>query len=192
VKSKLPTDPLTQELCAFGDQRDLGRVVDLGCGRGQYALLLFELGKTTSILGFDHDASKIEAAQQASGDLAECQFMVADLKTAKWGHADTVLLLDVLHYLPHPAQASLLEAAATSLRPGGHLLLRETNGQGWGARWARGFERCGRALGINRGDPLCFTKPEDLKAILEKLGLSVTPFQGKGLLNNVLLTARRN
>jgi SAM-dependent methyltransferase len=37
---------------------------------------------------------------------------------------DTVVILDVLHYVDHAAQAELLQRVHAALRPGGRLLLR--------------------------------------------------------------------
>ena len=63
VAGKLALDPV----CRLAVERggSLGRVLDLGCGRGQLALLLLDSGLAASASGFDSDARKIEVARAA-------------------------------------------------------------------------------------------------------------------------------
>ena len=99
-----------------------GRVLDLGCGRGQLSLLLLELGQATEVLGLDSDARKIAVARRAG---PEAEFRAADVAGSALPIADTILLIDVLHYLPLAEQDALLNAAVSALAPGGRILVRE-------------------------------------------------------------------
>lgn len=170
VRIKLRTDPLTAELL----QRDepLGDVIDVGCGRGQFGLLLHELGRVDSLFGFDWDPAKIATAQAAANGCA--QFVTADLRTPPIRSADTILVFDVLQYLSPEEQDGLLEVLAAALRPGGRMLIRSADrGRGWQARFSQMLERWGRALGVNRSHVLTFRPSEQLQATLESLGLRV-------------------
>lgn len=195
VSSKLRFDPLSHELYLFGKAKaPLGHIVDAGCGRGQFAFLLLELGYGTQVWGFDHDAAKVAVAQNATLSLSggSAHFETGDLKSKSFPAADTFLLLDVLHYLDLQAQDAVLQRSTAALNEGGHLLVRETNHQGgWGPRLASVFEVLARLFGINRGDRLVFRAPGEIEAVLNSYGLMVVRHTPKGALDNVLLVATK-
>jgi uncharacterized protein (DUF2062 family) len=171
VAAKLRTDPVLAEVSSLGE---LGDVIDAGAGRGQLGLCLLELGQVRTLSGFDFDVEKVNVARAAAAGAAE--FKEGDLLNAEFGEADTVLLIDVLHYLDPSAQDRLLARAAASLRPGGRLLVRETDGEP-GARSAltRALERWATRLGYNRlaaRQALGFRPLSELVAKMERLGLS--------------------
>jgi SAM-dependent methyltransferase len=167
VAGKLAFDPVFKLLAELGQ---LGRVLDLGCGRGQLALLLLELGRATRVVGLDSDADKIEVARKAG---PEGDFQIADVAHAELPLADTILLIDVLHYLPLAEQDALLVAARRALAPGGRLLVRELDGDP-SARSGitRIFEWLGRKIGVNRGRATAYRSASSLTQLLEAQGLS--------------------
>lgn len=166
VAGKLAFDPVFKLLAELGQ---LGRVLDLGCGRGQLALLLLELGHANSVLGLDSDADKIEAARQAG---PEADFRVADVAQAELPTADTILLIDVLHYLPLAEQDALLVAARHALAPGGRLLVRELDGDPSARSGVtRFFEWMGRKIGVNRGRATAYRPARAVTELLERQGL---------------------
>jgi SAM-dependent methyltransferase len=195
-------DPLSHELYLFGKAKaPLGHIVDAGCGRGQFAFLLLELGYGTQVWGFDHDAAKVAVAQKAALSLsggtalseASAHFETGDLKSKSLPAADTLLLLDVLHYLDLQAQDEVLQRSIAALNESGHLLVRETNYQGgFGSRVAGFFEVLARLFRINRGDQLVFRAPGELEAVLKSHGLTVVRHTPKGALDNVLLVATKS
>lgn len=194
VAAKLKTDPLTDELCELAQAAgNLGRVLDAGGGRGQFGMLLLALDAADSLRGFDLDADKVAAARCAAaawgartGALVEQQ--IGDVLTALYGDADTILLLDVLHYLPRAEQLLVLERAADALTRGGRLVVREaTPGSGWGARFAQTFERVARGIGANRGRAMEFVPLEELAQKMRSCGLELESHAPRGPLNNQLL-----
>jgi SAM-dependent methyltransferase/uncharacterized protein (DUF2062 family) len=166
VAGKLAFDPVFKLL---SELPRLGRVLDLGCGRGQLSLLLLELGHATHVTGLDSDVAKIEVARAAG---PEADFRVADVARAELPPADSILLIDVLHYLPVQEQDALLLAAARALRPGGLLLVRELDGDP-SARSAvtRVFEWFGRKIGLNRGRATAYRPARAVTELLERAGL---------------------
>jgi 2-polyprenyl-3-methyl-5-hydroxy-6-metoxy-1,4-benzoquinol methylase len=167
VAGKLAFDPVFRLIAELPGS--FGSVLDLGCGRGQLALLLLELGRATRVVGVDADARKIDVARAAGAD---AEFRVADLAAGDVQPAETILLIDVLHYLPRPEQDALLVAAARSLTPSGRLLVRELDADP-SARSAvtRGFEWCARKIGLNRGRATHYRAASELTATLLRLGL---------------------
>lgn len=164
VAMKLELDPLTRALEAF--DTPLGRVLDVGCGRGQFSLLLRELELADSVAGFDWDRRKASVAQRAAG--ADARYTVRDVLTAELPACDTLLLFDVLHYLELPAQRELVERLARNVGEGGRLLIREMDGHaGWSSSIGQWFERVATKSGYNRArQALCF---QPIRAILDQL-----------------------
>jgi 2-polyprenyl-3-methyl-5-hydroxy-6-metoxy-1,4-benzoquinol methylase len=191
VSVKLRTDPVASLIASLGW---LGDVVDVGSGRGQLGLFLLEAGRISSLQGFDWDSKKVEIACGAALELP-ARFDVLDVTDAPISPADTVLLIDVLHYLPLEAQRALVDRAARSLRPGGRLVVREADrSAGWRARLTILAEKVGRALGVNRAAQFAFASADDLCAMLERAGLrtEVAPAAEGTPLANVLLIGKKD
>jgi 2-polyprenyl-3-methyl-5-hydroxy-6-metoxy-1,4-benzoquinol methylase len=177
----------------FGGNATLGRVVDAGAGRGQLGLLLVELGRCSSLTAFDWDARKVEVARAAAG--AEARVERAALTDWSWDEADTVLFVDVLHYLDRQEQDDVLRRAARALAPGGRVLVRDVDAsQGWRSFVTTLAERIGTGCGYNRGARLCFRPAAELEAVLTSCGLDcdVRPASEGTPLANVLIDARRS
>jgi 2-polyprenyl-3-methyl-5-hydroxy-6-metoxy-1,4-benzoquinol methylase len=147
-----------------------GRVLDVGCGRGQLGLFLHELGRATALTGIDSDARKIEVAR---GAFPQAEFLVRDAARVELPPADTILLVDVLHYLPPAEQDALLTAAARAVTPGGRVLVRELDAErSPRSAVTRFFEWWGRRIGLNRGRATHYRSASELTRLLERAGLS--------------------
>jgi SAM-dependent methyltransferase len=189
VIGKLHWDPLTKMLAEL--PRDLGRVVDAGAGRGQFGLLLLELEACRELYGFDSDPRKVLAAMSAAR--GQASFETRDLLDLPSEPCDTLLLFDVLHYLPIPEQDELLRRACriTSTR----ILLRELDASdGTRSTLTRFGEWLSERFGFHRGRAGRHYRPiAHYQALLTALGFSCdvrgaskgTPF------GNVLLVATR-
>lgn len=188
VAAKLRTDPCVAQVAALGK---LGDVLDAGCGRGQLGLLLVELGLVDELLGFDFDARKVEIARRAAGDRAILR--VDDLERAQLASVDTLLLIDVLHYLSIAKQDSLLERAAKCLRPGGRIIVREVDAASAKKSFlTRALEYVGTRFGYNRAAAsLGFRPLLEIQRELERHGLrcELAATEPGALLENRLLVA---
>jgi uncharacterized protein (DUF2062 family)/2-polyprenyl-3-methyl-5-hydroxy-6-metoxy-1,4-benzoquinol methylase len=189
VASKLRSDPAVEEVMALPG--DFGATVDAGCGRGQLGLVLLELGRVSGLTGFDWDERKVSVARAAGR--SDASFDRADFADFDWPRADTVLLIDVLHYLPVQLQDRLLERAAGALSPGGRLVIREVDARPGGrARLAMLFERIAAKIGYNRAGALQYRSAEDIVAKLRELGLAVEGSGSAGsALANVLVVGTK-
>lgn len=191
ARGKLSGDPATAAIASLGR---LGAVLDLGCGRGQLSVLLLELGAAARVRGVDWDPAKVALAARAAEGLA-AEFATADVRAEEGEPADTVLLIDVIHYFARAEQDALLRSAAARVAPRGRLLLREADlGRGLRSLVTRGFEGIGTALRVNRGERVVFRDVErELVPILAEAGLAceVTPCWAGTPFSNVLLVASR-
>jgi uncharacterized protein (DUF2062 family)/SAM-dependent methyltransferase len=164
VRWKLRLDPVLREIATLGE---LGDVVDAGSGRGQLGACLWELGVVRTLAGFDHDDHKVTLARAA---FPEASFSAESAETYAFPAADTILFIDVLHYLDPDAQDRVLERAASSLRPDGRLIVREVEDARRGSSLTRLFERIGLALGVNRGQKFAFRPLSEIVERLTSLG----------------------
>ena len=155
-------------------------------------MFLRELGQCVELSGFDGDARKVALAQRAAG--TDARFDVQDLLTLH-ATAGTVLLVDVLHYLPLAEQDEVLRRVADCV-PHGRILIRDLDA-GPKARSAvtRVFEWLAKVTGYNRGRAERYYRPaRELVAQLESAGFSCevlgasegTPF------GNVLIVATKS
>jgi uncharacterized protein (DUF2062 family)/trans-aconitate methyltransferase len=211
VRGKLRHDPLYFNLLRRGFLPPEGLLLDLGCGRGiLFSLLLAARDLHTqgtyppdwapppSSLTFHGIEGRLKTAEAAREALSgEATIETGDLRNVRdvdFPKAEAILLLDVLHYLPAPAQETLLTRIAEALAPGGVLLIRDADaGAGWRFTATRIQERFSS---LARGDfrqRFHYRSAAEWRDLLEKLGLTVdvqpmgmgTPYA------NVLLAARR-
>lgn len=209
AKAKLGLDPVYRHLVCEGLVTPGSRLLDLGCGQGLLGSVLLAAGRTgpagrpwpahwapmphgLSITGIELMPREVERARLALGDAA--RFVCADLREADLPACDTVVILDVLHYLEPAEQDRLLERARDALAPGGLLLLRVADAR----------RRLGYALSL-WGDWLVSrlrghrvpTRGRTVANWIEKLqslGFSVDtrPMNGRASpFSNVLLVGRR-
>ncbi len=199
VRIKLATDPAARIVASIAGDRDgaLGHVLDLGAGRGQLAIALVELGRATRVLAVDWDGVKVDAGRRAVAaepalpiELVERDVREFDVS----GVFDTVLLVDVLHYLPTRDQDALLERAARAVAPGGRVVVREADTErGLRSAMTRLEERVFTALGVNRGERVELRSARSIADRLTSHGLEVRvlPAWGRTPFSNVAIVGER-
>ncbi len=190
VATKLKFDPIGRALHELTGA--LGEVFDVGCGRGQLGLLLYELGRLRTLSGIDWDERKVSVAQKASMGVG--RYAKGDVRTAQIPESDTVIIADVLHYIAFDEQDAVLARAAAALRAKGSLIVRDVDARRtMGSVLARTCERLGVRFDVNRGQRLAFRPRADLCTAIEHVGLVVRDVVATpGLwLDNVLVVAER-
>jgi SAM-dependent methyltransferase len=141
ARGKLGRDPVFRSLLERGDIEPGAQVVDIGCGQGLLASLLAACDRAarqgrwpagwpaapaaTRYTGIELMPKDVARAQAALAGLhTEPQIMCGDMCSLPLPACDTVVILDVLHYVDHAAQEGVLRRVRAALRPGGRLLLR--------------------------------------------------------------------
>jgi len=130
-KLKIVYRPL---ICPFDDllgyaTRD-NRVFDLGCGRGQFALLLAEFVKPRAIAGIEISEELIEKARALLSDYDKD--IPIDFQSYDGVHIpefiggyDVVFLIDVVHHIPRAAQKTFLRNLHRCMAPGSRLIIKD-------------------------------------------------------------------
>jgi 2-polyprenyl-3-methyl-5-hydroxy-6-metoxy-1,4-benzoquinol methylase len=145
ARGKLGGDPAFAGLLQRGLIPSHARILDIGCGRGLLAALLCGLDthpglaqdwpdgwapapQGVNVRGIELMSRDVERARQALAHLGpRVEFVQGDMCLTDFGRVDTVVMLDVLHYVNHPAQDDVLRRVRAALIPGGTLLLRIGN-----------------------------------------------------------------
>lgn len=138
ARGKLGIDPVFRHVLRSGLIAPNARVLDIGCGQGLLASLLRECDALAAqgrwpkawadaptgahVTGIELMARDVERARAALGGTA--QFICGDMRTTPFPAVDTVVILDVLHYITVPEQNQVLTRVRLALPPGGRLLLR--------------------------------------------------------------------
>lgn len=107
-------------------------VLDVGCGGGLFLGLLAANGRIRSGFGFDSSVKAIAIAkrmsrffQQGEGRL-KLEFQQRDASDGMPDrYFDVVSIIDVMHHVPPLFQRSVLEMAASRLRPSGLLIYKD-------------------------------------------------------------------
>jgi len=133
------------------------RVLDIGCGRGEFLELLRE--QLIPAEGIDVNASAVEICRQ-KGLTAHQAEALAYLSTEEAGAFAGIHMSHVLEHVPFPTAIQLLEACADRLQPGGVLIAETPN------------PHCPEALQAFFLDPTHIRPlfPEALIILLESLG----------------------
>lgn len=202
---KLTGDPAFAHILARGLIPDRSRILDLGCGQGLMAALLqtardrcgnWPAGMSlppdpVAYCGIDVERRSIERAKHAVDGTAH--FVCADIRSVPFDAADTVILLDVLHYLDYRAQEQLLRRVCDAMKAGGRMLLRVADESSTlRFRCTVAIDRVLMTLRGQRIDRLCCRPVAAWIRMLQAHGFHVTatPMSAGTPFANVLLCAR--
>ena len=104
-----------------------GKILDVGCGYGYVANYL-SLDRTARyVTGHDVAADRIEVARRTIGERRNIEFVVARSRDLPASEFDGAIVADVLHHVPYAEQEMVLADLYGKLKPGGILVMRETD-----------------------------------------------------------------
>lgn len=208
ARSKLRIDPVFTAILRLGLLSGARDILDLGCGIGILEAWLHTARKQytagrwpaawpeppspRSIHAIDYDPRDLSCARDALGDLAE--FRCADARAAAFGNPDTVVILDVLHYMSYAQQEDVLFRLREAIKPHGQLLMR-IGDAGGGLRFAIS-EWTDRAVLIARrglSNRLYCRPAAQWRVLLQRVGFSsecVVPMSAGTPFANQLFLAR--
>lgn len=104
-----------------------GRILEVGCGYGYVSNYLSLENPDRRVVGNDPARDRIKVAQSTVGDRMNIEFLTGDCRDMAESEFDGVVIADVLHHVPYAQQASILEDVFRKLKPGGVLVIRETD-----------------------------------------------------------------
>ncbi len=105
---------------------------DIGCGSGQFLLLLTEFAQPSYLYGIEISRKLINNAHSLFSALPNEQYHFEEFDgthfPAKVSELDIVFLIDVLHHVPKKYHESFIRDLANTLKPGARLVLKDMNG----------------------------------------------------------------
>ena len=154
----------------------VGRVLEIGCGHGLFALYLALGSAEREVYGVDIDSGKLADAEQAAHGVGNVVFGEVPLDWRPAGEWPTVVIVDVLYLLGAEAGRRLLAEAAAAIAPGGRLVVKEIDTRPrWKYRLAVGQELAAtRVARVTAGATVEFLAPDDMEATMAGAGLRVT------------------
>ncbi len=138
ARGKLRGDPVFSTILRHGLIPASADILDLGCGQGLLAAWLSAASRAHGTGEWPVDwaapprlaryrgieLNKKDVARARAGLPPHARAEQGDIRHADFGRANTVVLLDVLHYMDPVAQRAVLTRVRACLDPGGILLLR--------------------------------------------------------------------
>ena len=103
-----------------------GPVLDFGCGRGEFLMLLVERGVEASGVEIDPQLVKVAAARNLRVEQGDGIEVVRHLNDGSLG---ALVLIQVIEHLTTQQTLDLVSLAAQKVRPGGQILVETVNPQ---------------------------------------------------------------
>ncbi|NJL05196.1 MAG: class I SAM-dependent methyltransferase [Chloroflexaceae bacterium] len=110
-----------------------GRLLDVGCGAGDFLVTMHSLYPTWQVSGIDFHQQAVVTAQARGLDVWQCQ----PEQLAPENSWDAITLFHVLEHLPNPSQA--LQQLAQRLTLGGKLYVSVPVADSWDAKLFRDY-----------------------------------------------------
>lgn len=103
-----------------------GRILDLGCGFGLFAIWLYYKSTKREITALDWQEKRIALARKVcENNSLRIKFVCADFNNAPFEAYDVLVIIDVLYLLPYDAQKELLEKCFAALNAGGRIVIKD-------------------------------------------------------------------
>ncbi len=107
------------------------KVGDVGCGSGQFLLLLSEFAKPSYLYGIEISKKLINNAQNLFGNLTGQKYFFSEYDGKNFppelSEMDTIFLIDVFHHVPKKSQEDFMKALSFTMKPGARLILKDIN-----------------------------------------------------------------
>ncbi|HMB80965.1 MAG TPA: class I SAM-dependent methyltransferase [Vicinamibacterales bacterium] len=104
-----------------------GLILDMGCGYGFVSNYLSLHSADRMIIANDPEEPRIAVARETVGSRTNIEFLAVDSREITRSDFDGVCVTDVLHHVPYDQQQALIDDVYRKLKPGGVLVIRETD-----------------------------------------------------------------
>lgn len=155
------------------------KVIDIGCGGGVLSEAMAKKGAIVTGIDLSEKALKVaDLHSLESGVEVRYQHIAAeDMALAEPGQYDVVTCMEMLEHVPDPG--SIVRAAATLVKPGGHLFFSTLNRNPKSYLFAIiGAEYVLRMLPRGTHDYAKFLTPSELAQFVRAAGLQVDGLKG--------------
>jgi SAM-dependent methyltransferase len=160
------------------DGSERGRLIDVGCGNGEFLARMQELG--WDVVGVEPDPRAAGIGREKYGLKIYSEILgTADFPPES---LDVATLIHVIEHLTDPV--STLKAAKSLLKKGGRLVIHTPNVFSLGHRWFRQDWR-----GLEPPRHIFLFSPEALRKVAEMAGFEVVDFRNNSVFADFFWTA---
>jgi ABC-2 type transport system ATP-binding protein len=155
-------------------ERDLGELIELGCGTGFYTKVL--AANASHIMATDLSDEMLAVARTQLKDLQNITVAKADCEATAFpdGKFDSVFMANLIHVIENPS--TTLHEAYRILKDGGLLLIVDYTG--YGMKWFEKMKMGIRALRKIGKPPYSRSlSPDELRFLVESAGFKVEEVQ---------------
>ncbi len=107
------------------------KVGDVGCGSGQFLLLISEFAQPSYLYGIEISSRLVSNANSLFSSMPESNHLFEEYDGSKFptelAKMDIVYLIDVLHHVPKKMQEDFLKNLSLIMKPGARLVLKDIN-----------------------------------------------------------------
>jgi uncharacterized protein len=169
ARMKMMIDPMFKELDRY--VQNPRKIIDIGCGYGIPAVWLLEIYPAAKVYGLEPDEERVLIANRALGSRGCVEAGRAPDLPHVEGEVDTVIMLDMLHYISDEELPIVLQRIYEKLEKGGTLLIRATVPSDRKAPWKRWIESLSlRFTHI----PEHFRSEKEIAGFISRAGFTVT------------------
>ncbi|GJI95773.1 ubiquinone biosynthesis O-methyltransferase [Duganella caerulea] len=157
------------------------KVIDIGCGGGILSESMARKGATVTGIDLSEKALKVADLHSLESGVAVRYKLIAaeEMAAQEPGQFDVVTCMEMLEHVPDPS--AIVRAAATLVKPGGHVFFSTLNRNPKAYLFAiLGAEYLLRMLPKGTHDYDKFITPAELAQYVRSAGLDVQGFKGMG------------
>lgn len=107
------------------------KVGDVGCGSGQFLLLLSEFARPSYLFGIEINEKLIHNANKLFDFMPDKKYYFKSYDGSNFpqelAEMDVIFLIDVLHHVPKELQERFLKNLVQIMKPGARLILKDIN-----------------------------------------------------------------
>ncbi|MEQ1905239.1 MAG: class I SAM-dependent methyltransferase [Pirellulaceae bacterium] len=109
----------------------LGRVLSLGCGDGQFEIMLAQHAEHVTGLDLSPEAIEVARRKAQQSGCTNAEFACQPLEDLEWNQTyDTIVVLATLHHVPESELPSMMATIYKHLTPGGLFYSQDPNRKG--------------------------------------------------------------
>ena len=129
--NKLRLNRELTSLIKLSKQNKLRKVLSIGCGHGEFELLLSPFAETITAVDLSPDAIKLAKRKQEEKDLKNIEYRCQSFSSIDWDEKfDAIICLAFLHHVPEQDMKSFLSQAYNHLNSGGFFYSQDPNVNG--------------------------------------------------------------
>lgn len=122
-------------ICPFTDLinacKDSKSIMDIGCGSGQFLLLLSQYTKATNLGGIEISATLVNNASELLGSQDKSKFQVEVFDGTHIPdficEFDTITMIDVFHHIPQSSQENFITQLYRKMKTGSKFIFKDIN-----------------------------------------------------------------